>query len=332
MGVGSGIGGQVGFVNETTYGTPVTVTKFLPVVKSSPKLKLTYVQGVGIVAGQLVDSGSQRLVSTQQGTLSMDLEVQSNGFGPLLQALMGTSVTPVQQGATAAYLQTHTLADPVGKFLTVQTGIPDTTGTVRPYTATGTKVVEADFSFDINSTTPVMSTWTFDAMNVIESQSLAAASYVTNLRPFVGTDVSIKVGTYGAEASVDGVVKVDVKIPRPMKTTRFYLGNQGLKREPLTNARAQISGTITADYVDKTVWADRFASHASFSLVVEAKGPLIASTFYQTFRITLPGCFIEGDTPDLAGEDVINGAFPFVYRYDGTNQPKIEYISTDVTL
>jgi hypothetical protein len=332
MGVGSGIGGQVGYVAETTYGTPVTVTKFLPVVKASPKLKLTYAQGTGLVAGQLVDSASQRLVTTQQGTLSLDMELQSAGFGLLLQALMGTTVTPVQQGASAAYLQTHTLADPVGKFLTVQTGIPDTTGTVRPYTATGCKVTEADFSFDINSTSPVMSSWTIDSQNITESPALAAASYPTGLRPFVGTDVTIKVGTFGSETSVDGVDKVDVKIPRPMKTTRFYMGNLGLKKEPLTNARAQISGTINSDFVDKTVWADRFVSHGSFSLVVEAKGALIASTFYQTFRITLPGCFIEGDTPDLASADVVNGAFPFVYRYDGTNQAKIEYISTDVTI
>jgi hypothetical protein len=332
MGVGSGVGGQFGWVPEVTYGTPVAVTKFLPVTKASPKLKLTYAQGVGIAGGQLVDSASQRLVTIQQGTLTVDMEVQSNALGLLLQTLMGTTVTPVQQGASAAYLQTHTLADPVGKFLSCQTGIPDTTGTVRPYTATGCKVVEADFSFDINSTTPVMSTWTIDAQNVVETQAIAAFSPPANLRPFVGTDVTIKVGTFGSEASVDGVVKVDVKIPRPMKTTRFYFGNQGLKREPLTNARPQISGTITADYVDKTIWADRFASHASFSMVIEAKGPLIASTYYQTFRITLPGCFIEGDTPDLASEDVVNGAFPFVYRWDGTNLPKIEYISTDVTL
>jgi hypothetical protein len=332
MGVGSGIGGQVGFAPETTYGVPVASTKFLPVVKASPKLKLTYAQGTGINAGQLVESASQRLVTTQQGTLSMDLELQSAGFGYLLQTLMGTSVTPVQQGATAAYLQTHTLADPIGKFLSMQVGIPDTAGVVHPYTATGCKVTEADFSFDINSTTPVISSWTIDAANVVETQALAAASYPTGLRPFVGTDVTIKVGAYGSEASVNGVTKVDVKIPRPMKTTRFYFGNAGLKLEPITNARAEISGTIQADYVDKTIWADRFVSHSSFSLVIEAKGALIASTYYQTFRITLPGCLIEGDTPDLANEDVVNGAFPFVYRFDGTNQPKIEYISTDTTL
>jgi hypothetical protein len=332
MGVGSGIGGQFGWAPEVTYGTPVAPTKFLPVTKASPKLKLTYAQGTGLNAGQLVESASQRLVTIQQGEISLDMEVQSNGFGYLLQTLMGTSVTPVQQGASAAYLQTHLLADPFGKFLSCQVGIPDTAGVVHPYTATGCKVTEADFSFDINSTTPVMSTWTIDAQNVVETQALAAFSPPANLRPFVGTDVTIKVGTYGSEASVDGVTKVDVKIPRPMKTTRFYFGNQGLKKEPVTNARAQISGTIQADYVDKTIWADRFASHSSFSLVVEAKGALIASTFYQTFRITLPGCFIEGDTPDLASADVINGAFPFVYRYDGTNQPKIEYISTDISL
>lgn len=331
MGVGSGIGGQFGFAPESVYGTPVASTKFLPVVKASPKLKYTYAQGTGLNAGQLVESASQRLITLTQGEIAMDLELESNGFGYLLQTLMGTSVTPVQQGASAAYLQTHTLADPFGKFLSCQVGIPDTAGVVHPYTATGCKVTEADFSFDINSTTPVMSTWTIDAQNVVETQALAAASYVAS-RPFVGTDVTIKVGTYGSEASVNGVTKVDVKIPRPMKTTRFYFGNQGLKSEPITNARAQISGTIQADYVDKTIWADRFVSHASFSLVVEAKGALIASTYYQTFRITLPGCFIEGDTPDLASADVINGAFPFVYRYDGTNQPKIEYISTDVTL
>jgi hypothetical protein len=48
-------------------------------------------------------------------------------MGLLLQALMGTTVTPVQQVATAAYLQTHTLADTAGKSLTIQKGVPLTT-------------------------------------------------------------------------------------------------------------------------------------------------------------------------------------------------------------
>ena len=136
----------------------------------------------------------------------------------------------------------------------------------------------------------------------------------------------------GAEAAVNGVTKVDVKIPRPLNVKRFYFGALGLKKEPLLNAFDKITGTITADYIDKTIWADRFASDAGFSLVIEATGALIATTYYQTFRITLPGCFLDGDTPVLDGPDIVNGAFPFSCLYDGTNLPKIEYISSDVAL
>ena len=38
-------------------------------------------------------------------------------MGILLQHIMGGTVTPVQQAATIAYLQTHPLADNVGKSL-----------------------------------------------------------------------------------------------------------------------------------------------------------------------------------------------------------------------
>ncbi len=267
-----------------------------------------------------------------QGTVAIDLEVQSAGLGLFLQALMGTSVTPVQQAATAAYLQTHTLADNFGKFLTVQAGVPDTTGTVRPYTLSGSKVTDAQFSFDVMSNNPVASTWTLDGANLVETQALAAASYPVSLRPFVGTDVVVKAGAFGSETQVDGVRKVDVKFARPMRADRFYFGNSGIKREPIMNARMAVTGTITADYVDKTLWADRFAANTPFSLTITATGALIASTYYQTFAITLPQCFIDGDSPVLSSEDVVSGAFPFRCLFDGTNQPKITYMSTDITL
>jgi hypothetical protein len=332
MGVGAGIGGQFGFWPETAYGVVGTPNHFMPVNKAEFKLAKGIAQGAGIVAGQLVDSASQRVKTTVAGTGAVDMDLQSNGMGLLLQLLMGTTVTPVQQGATAAYLQTHTLADPVGKSLTMQVGVPDTAGVVHPYTASGCKITDATFTFDISSNAPAMASLTIDAANVVETQALASESVPTGWRPFVGTDVTIKVGTYGSEASVNGVTKADVKIPRPFKTNRFYFGNNGIKQEPITNARAALTGTITADYVDKTIWADRFAADTPFSLVVEAKGPLIASTFFQTFRITLPTCYLDGDTPLLSNEDVVNGAFPFSYLYDGTNLPRIEYISTDTTL
>lgn len=332
MAVGSGIGGQLGFAAETTYGTSVTPNHFLPADKAELKLKPTFAQGNGIVAGQFLDAASQRIKTMVQGTGMLDVELQSGGLGLLLQALMGTTVTPVVQGATAAYLQTHTMADVAGKSLTVQVGVPDTTGTSRPYTLLGSKVTDAQFSFDISATGPCMGNFSLDGANLVETTPLAAASYATGLRPFVGTDVVIKAGTFGSEAQVDGVRKVDVKFARPMRADRFYLGNAGVKREPIMNGRMAVTGTVTADFVDKTLWADRFAANTPFSLTVTATGALIAGAFSQTFGVTLPRCFIDGDTPTLASEDVVTGAFPFRCLWDGANQPFITYISTDVTL
>lgn len=332
MGVGSGLGGQFGFAAETTYGTTVTPTRFLPPVKAELKAKPMFTQGMGIAAGQYLDAGAQRVLTLHDGNGSVDLELQTSGFGLLLQALMGSTVTPVQQSSTTAYLQTHVLnGDSLGKTLTLQTGVPDTTGTVRPYTLAGAKVTDATFTFDIAASGPILTSWTFDGQDVVETQALAAASYVQS-RAFVGTDVTVKAGVFGSETQVDGVPKVDVKFTRPMKVNRQYHGNGGKKKEPITNGRIAVTGTITADFVDKTLWADKFPANTPFSLVISCQGALIASTYYQSLTITLPQCYIDGDTPVLSNMDVVNGAFPFRCLFDGTHQPTITYQSTDATL
>lgn len=330
MAVASGIGGQIGIAPEGTYGTYVAATKFLPIMKAPfTKVKNT-VQSSWLGAGRLLETGAGRVVTTKAGKGSIEMDVFNKSMGLILQALMGTSVTPVQQGGTPAYLQTHTLADTVGKSLSVQAGLPDTTGTVRPYTFLGVKVTDCEFAFEVDKT--ITAKASFDARDVSEAQSLAAASYAATLRPFVGTDTSVKLGTFGAEAAVVGVRKATVKIDRNLAVDRFYLGASGLKAEPLIGDFTQISGTITADFVDKTVFADRFAADTSFSLVLEAVGLNISGAYFDTFRITLPQCFLDGDTPTLDGPDIISGDFPFVCKFDETNLPKIEYISRDTTV
>lgn len=330
MAVASGIGSQLGIAVESTYGTYVAPTRFLEPTKVGLKKVKNTVQGGGLAAGRLMNLGARRVVTTVGGTGSVDLDVRDRGLGLLLQALMGTTVTPVQQAATAAYLQTHTLADTVGRSLTVQVGVPDLTGSVRPYTYLGCKVAAASFAFEVDKV--VTSSWDLDAQDVTEAQPLAAASYPVASRPFVGTGTSIKVGTLGSEASVSGVKKATVKIDRALKTDRYYLGAQGRKAEPVIGDFAKITGSISADLVDKTVFADRFASDASFSLVLESVGALIAGAYSATLRITLPQCFLDGDTPTVDGPNVVSGDFPFTALFDGTNLPRIEYISTDTAI
>jgi len=334
MAIGTGLGSQLSFASESTYATNVTPSKFLPVNKASLKEVKNFTQGGGL-QGAALQIGARRNVTTVGGTGSIETQVFNRGLGLWLQTLMGTTVTPVQQSSTTAYKQTHTFAsDNSGKMLTVQSAVPTTAGTLASYTFAGCKVSSAEFSFDVAS----ISTASFmiDAAKVVTGVSVPAASYDNTLRPFVGTDAAITVGTYGstspATAAV-GVKKITVKVERPMKMDRYYAGQSGVKAEPVPNDFAKITGTIDADFVDKTLWADRFATQSGFSLQVTLTGAAIGSSgFNDTFQVTLPCVYLDGDTPTVEGQDVISGSFPFTCLWDGTNTPSIVVMSNETTL
>ncbi|MEU0716840.1 phage tail tube protein [Streptomyces lavendulocolor] len=328
MAIGSGLGAQIGLAAESSYGTFVAPTRFIEFTKESLQLKKTTATSSGIAAGRLMALGSRRVVTQTESGGSIEMEVTNRGMGPLLQALMGTTVTPVQQGATTAYLQTHTLADTAGKSLSIQKGVPLTTGSVTDKTFLGCKVVGAEFS--CGNGEMLTSSWEFDAKTVDEAQALAAASY-TAMSPFHFGQMAVKTGAYGAETALDGVRKMSLKFERPQATDRFYAGQAGLKKEPITNNWVQVTGSLEMDYVATTV-DDLHTSDGSTSLVWEFVGPVIASTYFETIRFKVPVIKIDDAPPVIDGPEVIRPTFGFTGLLDLTNPIAIEYISADSTL
>ncbi|SED27117.1 hypothetical protein SAMN05216532_4018 [Streptomyces sp. 2231.1] len=328
MAIGSGLGAQLGIAAETTYGTFVAPAKFIEFTKESLVLKKTTAQSAGIAAGRLLALSSRRVLTRKEVSGSIDLEVTNKSMGLLLQALMGTTVTPVQQGATTAYLQTHTLADTAGKSLTIQKGVPLTTGTVTDKTFLGCKVTSGEFSCEVGGM--LTGSFEFDGKDCDEGQTLAAASY-SNMAPFHFGQMALKTGTYGAETALDGIRKVSVKVERPQDVERFYANQAALKKEPIANDQVKITGTLETDYVATTL-DDLHTSDAATSLVWEFVGANIASTYFDTFRITLPAVKLDEGPPVVDGFGVVKPSFNFTALYDGTNPVKIEYISTDTAV
>lgn len=330
MAVGSGLGGSFGFAPEVTYGTYVAPTRWRQVNKAEIKKVKNTVQGGGLAASQLVQRDIQRVVTTEAGTGAVDLEVAYTKLGLLFQHIMGSTATPVQQGATAAYLQTLPLGDNFGQMLTAQVGVPTRDGVVRPQTGKGGKITSAEFSCKVDEL--LMLSLEMDFQKYSEVETLAAPTYVDAV-PFHFGQMNVKVGNaYNSETTVGGVKGITIKVERGMDTEGFYANAAGLKSQPVLNDWVKVSGTIEADFVDKTVFSDRFHSDAGFSLVAEWVGPIIASTYANTFRMKMPKCYLDGDTQVLDGPDVISGSFPFVAQFDGTNAAAIlEYISTDTT-
>lgn len=332
MAIGAGIGGFVAMKAESTYGTfPGSFDHYIEPQSSKIVRNQKPMVSSGIANGRLVDLSSRRVIGTNDATGPMVLEVPRNKFGQILNAaISGGTITPVQQGGSAAYLQTHPLGDIVGKSYSIQQGIPDTTGTIRPYTAQGAKVTAFELACAIDGFLEATVTW--DAQQLSEAPSAATPSY-SNQIPWSFDDCTISAGAFGSEATVLGVKKFTLKVERKMNVGRYYFSNAGLKSEPITNDTVPITGTLDYDFLDKTVFLDHFPANTPISLIFNFVGPIIASTFHYTMAIALPAVFIDGPSPDLSNMDIVSPTLNFVALYDGTNNAcTVTYTSTDVTL
>jgi hypothetical protein len=328
MAIGSGLGAQIGIAAESSYGTYAAPTKFVEFTKESLQLKKVTAQSQGIAANRLLALADRRVVTQRSGSGSLEMEVTNKAMGVLLQSLMGTSVTPVQQATTAAYLQTHLLADTVGKSLTVQKGVPLTTGAVTRKNFLGCKVISAEFSCEVGGM--LTAVFEIDSKDCEETSVLAVATY-PSMSPFHFAQMSLKTGAYASEVARNGVRKVSVKIERPQATERYYAGQSGTKAEPIANDLVKITGSLEGDYVD-TILDDLHTSDATTSLIWDFTGPVIASTHYERFTVKLPAIKVDDAPPTVEGYDIVKPTFAFTGLYDGTNQPSIEYMSTDITL
>lgn len=330
MAIGSGLGASFGVAAESTYGTYVAPTRFYA-GKSFGIQKVQNTQPLsGVAAGR--PAPPDEVVTTTAATGKLEVDVLRKDFGLLLAHALGSSATPVQQAATAAYLQTHTLGDNRGKSLTLQKGLPDVGGTANPITATGAKITSAEFSCGIDEL--LAASVEFDARSMTEAQGLAAPSYTAGNMPFHFGEMSLKLGTFGTEAAVQGVRKVTVQISRGQDVARFYAGNAGLKSEPIWNEFIAVTGSIEIDLVTKADFIDRYTGHTATSLVWEFVGPTaIASTYFPTFRIRCPKVYFGGDIPEVSSPEVSKATIPFAAFFDTTNGVvSADYMSTDTAI
>lgn len=329
MAIGSGLGSQVGFSTESTWGTRVAPAKFVRATSYAIDRASNRVQGEGIQAGALGNIGAHYVETTEAATATISLDGQTNGMGPLLQALTGGTSTIVQQAATPAWLQTHTLGDPV-KSLTMQIGTPYRTGTVFCQEIQGAKVTGAEFS--CTATDQLQCSFTLDGKKYDTSQSLATASYTAS-KPFHGKQLTVKTGSFGAEVAQSGVKSMSMSWNNAFDTEDYTAGATGFKAEQIRNGAVEITGSLSVDWLTgtKTAFEDLRVANTSTSLVFKWTGALISGSYYEDLEICLPGVFFTGEAPSVQGRDVVTVDYGFEWKYDGTNLPYVKYMSTDST-
>ena len=103
-GRGTGLDGQVGFVAETTYGTTVTVTRFLEFEDESVKADIGQYVPLLLGRGDTVRGANVRSWVKGAGG-DITYTVQDAGFGLLLKMMLGSVATV---GAGDPYTHTFT--------------------------------------------------------------------------------------------------------------------------------------------------------------------------------------------------------------------------------
>lgn len=325
MPIPSGLSAQLGAVDESTYGTPVTVTKFYEFLSESLKLNIERLESSALRSGTRVLRSDRWAVGQRSVEGSVDMELSNKSQGLWFKHAFGSVVTsqPDGAGAPTVFLHTFTPGDfPTG--LTVQVGRTDTSGTTRAFTYHGCKVSEWSLEAAVGE---------FGKLSVSllgededTSTGLAVASYPAQLGLMTFIQGSVTV----AGAAFD-TKSISINGKNGLADDRYFLGS-ALRKNPLENALREYTGTLEAEFSDLTAY-NRFVNGTEAAVVLLFQGATISGAFKYEVKVTMNVRF-DGETPAVGGTEVIPLSVPFKCVASGATSDtaiKLEYQTTDTT-
>ena len=325
MAIGSGIGSQLGIAAETTFNTPVTVSRFYEFTSENLNYNKKVAVGMGLRAGGQLPRSQRRVVTTSDVTGDIVLDLPTRGLGLLLSQAMGTTPSAVTT-TTGVYSYTFTLGDVYGRSFTAQVGVPQYGGTVTPKTISGAKIQGFELAVAVGGI--ATGKFTVDAVALTTGVSLATASYstISNLFNFAQGAITVN------GSSVANIKDFTLTVANTLKGDRYNLGAAGLKAEQVINGFRKISGKLTAEFTDTTLLS-AYLADSTTALVLTFTGATIANGQSEKLTITVPAAKFNADTPNVQGPGVIDLGMTFEAYDDGTNQPlTIVYQTADSSL
>lgn len=343
MTTGTGIDGQIGFAAESTYGTAVTVTRFLEFTSESLAEVPTFLEPTGLRSGRKFKRAARVVRSRRAVAGDVTLEHATKGMGLLWKHALGSPGTAALiAGATGAYEQIHIPGDFLGKSLTIQAGRPQPSdGVVKAHTFKGCKVTGWAFSLtdgDIPSLT-----LTIDGREEDTTIALASPSYTAGAGVFDFSQAVLKLGgtasTATGKMSVASGVQVATVVrsvnltgATPMAAERFGVGNAGLKSQPLENDHPTLTGTLEAEF-SKTELYDVFKNNTTVPLQLTFTGPQIEAAHFYTLDFILSAAKFKTAAPAVGGPDIVPMSVEFEGYDDEVNAPIQVYLkSTDTAV
>lgn len=316
---------QLGVVDEVTYGTLVTPTRFYEFDSESIEESEGRTEGDPLRAG--FTKRNDRFTPYFQGAAgSVQLTALTKGFGFWLKHMLG-QVATTGPAETVVFTHTGTMADLLGKFFTLQLNRPfHPAGTNQPFTYKGGKIAEWTLSNSVDG--DLMLDLGLDFQQVDTATALATASYPAGMETFSWAGGTLLVGGSAVditEFSVKGNNNLDVE-------RRFIRGNTD-KKEP-TGGKREVEFSLSADFESMT---QRNRAHATTrsaalaTIVGTWVGPtLLGTTIKPTVEVTIPAGRFDAWKGAVGDDQGVKQELSGVGLYDGSASPvTIVYKSAD---
>lgn len=236
----SALNSQLSVQAETTYGTPlVNAMRFLPFLDESIDAVPDFLESNGIIAGQQILNSNQWTQGVWRISGDVNVEALTRQHGLLLHHALGSITTSSSAGTS-----THTITpgDLGGLGLTVQKGVPDRAGTVRPFTYAGVKIASAELA--VAATENATLGLSLIAQTFTTATAIATATYAN-----VGAPYSFAQGSFSLNTSDLCVRSARVMIDNALDTDRVCVGHTYIE-EPVSNEYREITGEMELEFPD----------------------------------------------------------------------------------
>lgn len=326
---------QLGYKQETTWNTPVTVDRFVEWLPGNgidwdPDIA----QGAGLRVGAQFDRSTRRYAQVGQANGKLGFELITVGLGPIFEGIFGTAASALVDSPDTTYQQFFTL-DVNGTYVnpfTFQEGIVTPGGTVHTYTYAGCSIDEAEFEMPESGICTV--TITIDGRSLATGTSLATASYpsggtlvhsglpVTGAMTVGGT-LTKPTGT--ALGSIAGGTSVAVKswklsIKNNLDVKRRVIG--GRNRPTVGRRSAVLSATVEYDSTTGGTFRDAFLAQSGMPILWSADTAEALTTSVAKFQWAAPAAKIDkGPIPMPEDGKTVTTTIDFALLDNDTDAP-----------
>lgn len=340
MATGSALDAQIGFAQETVWGTGVTVTRFPEFNSESLSRDVTWLEPTGLRVGTIFKRGGRAQPSRYSVSGDFELDIATLGMGMFVRNMLGSTTATTTVITGSAYKQIHVPGGFVGMGLTAQVGRPEPSGTSRPFTLSGCKISKWDLSLKDNDTPKLK--LSVDGKAETTATALATASYLAGASVFTFQQASIKLGgtptTASGETTVSGgtamatIVKdITISGDNPMATDRYGLGNAGLKAEQLQNNTPTITGKLGAEFGFTELYSV-YTAGTPTTLQFTMLGSLIGGGNNFLFDVIMPMVKLKKAAPTVSGPDIVQMSTDFeAYSNEVDPVIQIKIVSTEAT-